>query len=175
MKTIIVYFHGYGSSAQSDKVARLRKESEFDVYAFDANIDPEIAVKHVGDCIDDILLTEMHVPIKLLFVGTSLGGWLASKMAQMYQCEAIIINPSVTPSTSLVKYGVPEVICKKYADLTSSKRHKYFFALHDDVIDNISFIKNLTDQNYDVTIISDADHRFSGKAFEEVIDLIHKL
>ncbi len=173
MKKIIVYFHGYGSSVNSDKVTRLKQEPGFEVYAYPANIDPVIAVKEVSDNIDLMLITDPEVSCELIFVGTSLGAWLASKMAKMYQCKAVIINPSIDPTTSLEKYGVPLKIREKYSVLAPYKGHKYFFARHDEVIDNREFRNNLTDAGFDVTIVDGADHRFAGPAFEEVIKYLN--
>ena len=172
MKTLIIYFHGYGSSSKSDKVARLKQEKDFDVYAFDASINPDIAVKEVGDCNDMVLLDYIHQPVKMIFIGTSLGGWLASKMAQLYDCDAYIINPSVNPTTSLKKYGVSDDICDKYSVLVPCYKHKYYFAAVDNVINNTDFSTNLLNSGYDVTVIKNTDHIFGGNAFDEIIKRI---
>jgi predicted esterase YcpF (UPF0227 family) len=57
--------------------------------------------------------------------------------------------------------------------LAPYKGHKYFFARHDEVIDNREFRNNLTDAGFDVTIVDGADHRFAGPAFEEVIKYLN--
>jgi predicted esterase YcpF (UPF0227 family) len=175
MKKLIVYFHGYGSSEKSDKVVRLKTESEFEVHSFSANIDPIIAIDEVGNKIDLVLADNHHEPVKLIFIGTSLGGWLASKMASRYDCDAIIINPSVDPANSLAKYDVPEDIRSKYDVLVPNKKHKYFFAENDLVINNTEFRKHLTLLGHDVIVIKDADHRFGDDAFEKVISYVKNI
>jgi len=168
-KKMIVYFHGYGSSSKSDKVSRLAEESNFNVYSFDIDIDPDVAYKQLETQIDMALVHELHVPEELVFVGTSLGGWWAAKMADLYKCKAVIINPSIDPKSSLEKYGVAENIREKYTPLITSKTHKYFFAKFDQVIDSISFRIELFGAGYDVTVNDEADHSFKGKPFDEVV------
>ena len=172
MKKTIIYFHGYGSSPSSDKVVRLKQNIDFDVYAYPADIDPDIAVKQIGDSIDLMLADNPCVPTKMIFIGTSLGGWLASKMAQLYDCEAYIINPSVNPTDSLKKYGVPDSICDKYTPLVPCYKHKYYFADIDIIIPNVNFRTQLINAGYDVTIVKNANHQFSGEAFETIIQKI---
>lgn len=175
MKKLIVYFHGYGSSPKSDKVARLRQEPDFNVHAFNIDIDPVFAEKHLTHWINMCLVDNIHLPEKLVFVGTSLGGWWAKKMAKQYKCKAVIINPSVDPANSLIKYGIAEEVLSGYHLLAPYIGDKYFFAEHDEVIDNVEFRNNLIDSGYDVTVVKNADHRFGGDAFEKVVSYLKTL
>lgn len=168
-KKMIVYFHGYGSSSKTDKVSRLAEEPNFNVYSFDINIDPDVAYKHLETQIDMALLDDLHVPEELVFVGTSLGAWWAAKMADVYKCKAIIINPSIDPKNSLEKYGVAENIREKYTTFIPANTHKYFFAEFDRVINSEQFREDLITSGHDVTITSGADHSFKGKPFEQVV------
>ncbi len=171
----VVYFHGYGSSPNSDKVDALRNKLKVPVFAFPANIDPEIAIREVSDSIDMLLLEDMHAPDRMLFVGTSLGGWLASELGNLYDIPVVVINPSYEPFNSLKKYGVDEDICNKYTPLKLSKKNTYFFAENDTVIDNVEFRQSLINQGYRVYIDPDANHSFSGKPFERVVEYITHL
>jgi predicted esterase YcpF (UPF0227 family) len=153
----------------------LKAEESFKVFSFDIDIDPDVAFKQLSYNIDMALVEDMHLPEELIFVGTSLGGWWAEKMAKLYQCKAVIINPSINPESSLSKYGVVKEICDKYYEFQSDVRHKYFFAKCDDVINNEKFRTNLIESGHDVTIDSKADHRFSGEPFENVINYLKSL
>jgi predicted esterase YcpF (UPF0227 family) len=175
MRKMIIYFHGYGSSSKSDKATRLKAEESFKVFSFDIDIDPDVAFKQLSHNIDMALIEDMHLPEELIFVGTSLGGWWAEKMAKLYQCKAVIINPSVNPASSLSKYGVAKEIRDKYYEFQPDVRHKYFFAKRDDVINNDQFRINLIESGHDVTIDSKADHRFSGEPFENVVNYLKSL
>lgn len=174
MSLTIVYFHGYGSSPVSDKVTTLRESLGVPVYAFPADIDPDEATKLIEYNIDMMLLDNMHAETNILFVGTSLGGWMASKMAEKYKVPAIIINPSVTPKTSLLKYGVDPSVCAKYNDMIVSPNNVYFFAENDEVIDNSILRKAWKDRGIQVHIDPEANHRYNGKPFERVIEYIRK-
>lgn len=168
----IVYFHGYGSSPTTSKVEVLRGALNVPVFAFPANIDPEIAIAEVSHNIDMLLLDDMHAYDSFLFIGTSLGGWLASKLGQMYNIPAIIINPSVNPKEGLLKYGVDQQICNKYDVMQFSKNNAYFFAENDIVIPNEDTRKMLIEMGIEVYVDPEADHRFSGVPFNRVIEYV---
>ena len=59
MKKIIVYCHGFGSSAKTDKVERLKVVKDSEVYAWDIDIDPRVSIDALTKSIDDILLTDL--------------------------------------------------------------------------------------------------------------------
>lgn len=168
----IIYFHGYGSSPSTSKVEVLKQSLKVPVFAFPANIDPEISIKEVSNSIDMLLLDNMHCDDRFLFIGTSLGAWLASKLGKMYDIPVIAINPSVNPKEGLRKYGVDEQICNKYDAIEFSKNNVYFFAENDIVIPNEDTRKMLIDMGIEVHVDSEADHRFSGASFDRVVDYI---
>jgi predicted esterase YcpF (UPF0227 family) len=173
MEKLIVYCHGYGSGANSNKLKALKKAG-FNAHCFDADVDPVEAMTYLTNKIDNLLIDHLNQDVELVFVGTSLGGWTASRLSKLYKAKAVIINPSVDPATSLLKYGVPEEICERYHVFAPYEGHKYFFAKYDEVIDNQIFSKNLTDAGFNVTIVSDADHRFE-KHFGLVIDYLKEM
>ena len=70
MKKIVVYFHGFGSSAQNDKVQQLR-DAGIETYSWDIDINPVVSLPELGDKIDDMLMDEPHEPARIFFVGTS--------------------------------------------------------------------------------------------------------
>lgn len=176
MKKLVIYFHGYNSSPNTDKVARLCKESSFLTYAFPIHLDPSVAYPELVSKIDDVLMNfHNNENIKLVFVGTSLGGWWASKLAKEYGCKSIIINPSSEPANSLRKYDVPERICTQYEDISFPDNATYFFAKNDGLLDHTELIRMLTEQKKDVRIYKDGGHRFNGASFEKVVDYIKEI
>lgn len=172
MDKLIIYCHGYASSANSDKLDALQKAG-FDAHCFQADIDPEVAFQSISDRVDDLLMDRMNEEIKLIFVGTSLGGWMASKLADSYGADAVIINPSLDPEASLVKYGVPKEIRNKYEKMKVNSKYQYFFAQYDEVIDHTECIKQCTDIGASITIVQSAYHRFQ-KDFSRVIKFLTK-
>jgi len=172
MKKVIVYCHGYGSNTKSGKVQQL-KDAGFETYCYKADMDPDIACESLCDNIDLMLLDYLHQEIKLIFVGTSLGGWMASKLADCYSASAVIINPSHNPKESLERYGISEEIRNKYTPLVANRHYVYFFGENDEVIDHSLFTETLVGK---CTWFSykDADHRFDDH-FKFVIDYLKSI
>jgi predicted esterase YcpF (UPF0227 family) len=173
MKKVIVYCHGYGSNTKSGKVQQL-KDAGFETYCFKADIDPDIACESLCDNIDLMLLDYLHQEIKLIFVGTSLGGWMASKLAEAYYSEAIIINPSSNSRESLAKYGIAEEIRNKYSKLKPNNKFRYYFSANDPVIDHREFIEACSLMNCNSMVLDSEDHRFT-KEFDLVIDYLKSI
>jgi predicted esterase YcpF (UPF0227 family) len=167
MKKIVVYFHGFGSSAQTDKVQQLR-DAGFETHAWDIYVDPLISQNELLDKIDSMLLDDMHNECKFFFVGTSLGAWYASLLGHLYGIKTILINPSYNPKESLAKYGVDQKILDNYfIGIDFSPKQKVFIGTNDKIID----FTNVDFNGADVTYIEGGDHRFNKK-FHHVIDYI---
>lgn len=164
MNTIIVYFHGYGSSPATDKVNTLRQFGE--VYAWPINIDPEVSVPFLAENIEALLLDNIFKDVKFVFVGTSLGAYYAQVLGSMFDIDTVLINPSYTPSTSLIRYGVAEEIRCKYDDLHLTKRDSVVVAKDDEIIDH-------TGHDFSgarsVTWFETGGHRFNGPEFIKAI------
>ncbi len=177
MTNHVIYFHGYGSTPESSKVDMLREElsSDYSVHAFPIDIDPDKAHLELTEQIDNLLLEDMHSDDKVLFVGTSLGGWWASKLGVLYGISAIVINPPEKPSESLSKYGEPETITSKYEDFTVGEDNVYFFAEEDSVIDNLELRKRIATAGLPVFIVKGATHRFNGKDFSMAISVLKNM
>ena len=170
MKKFIVYFHGYASSPNSDKVKQLKSAYPDDyIYSFSSNIDPDIAIKEVGNNIDLALLDHINENINITFIGTSLGAWLAAKMADLYGVKSILINPSLYPAKSLKKYNISDNICDKYTPLIITENSTFFLAKYDEVINHDELISILDSKNIKYYINEETTHRYNGKSFDEVI------
>jgi predicted esterase YcpF (UPF0227 family) len=174
MKKLIVYFHGLNSSPNTDKVNRLRAMFPNDlVYAFSANVDPEIALKEVGEEIKLVLAEHYNTPGEVYFIGTSLGAWLASKLSDEFNVKALLINPSYTPRESLKKY--PEIdndVREKYTDLDISFRSQmktYAVDPFDEVIDMKPLLDSDSACGSTFFFYPNVGHRFNGPEFETVV------
>lgn len=176
MRKIVVYFHGYGSNPNSEKVDRIHMAlPEYEVYAFDIDIDVDKAYAHLSAKIDEVLTMVIHSNCELVFVETSLGGWWASKMAEAYGAKAIIINPSSNPKDSLLKHGVSEDLCAKYDSLKINDRFHYFFSVHDEVIDHDQTIREVIELGASYYLDKNEDHHFNGDGFNRVISTIREI
>ena len=171
MSKLVFYFHGYGSSPESSKVSRLRESlPDSEIHAFPIDIDPRVAIPELCERIESVLLDSPHSEDSVLFVGTSLGGWYAGHLANLYGLPCILINPSCTPSVSLERYDVPASVRGAYSDLVMPEKGELFLAERDEILDH-SKIKS---SGSPMTIVPGADHRFEGEPFSLVIERIRE-
>ena len=96
---MILYIHGFKSCGQGNKAKALQRYFG-DVIAPDLPFSPAEAIKEL----ERIVKTE---PIDLL-VGSSLGGYYATYLAQKYDTKAVLINPSTRPYHTLKPYIGPQ-------------------------------------------------------------------
>lgn len=103
----VIYFHGFASSPNGSKVDLLR-QAGFTVSAPDIDIDPDIAEPYLIDFIK--AEANQHTSIggkRIVFVGTSLGGFWAARMCELFDGAAVLINPAMHPEVSLRKFIGP--------------------------------------------------------------------
>lgn len=173
MKRMIVYFHGLNSSPATDKVTRLKQFFPNDVIlAVDIDIDPEISINKVSNQINNVLLDDIQSLDQIVFVGTSMGAWLAAEIAEEYDCIAYLINPVFNPAETLPSLGIRKEIADKYDSLVLSKRYVYIFSSEDGVLKNPVVKYDLQGDGYNVHIINGENHRFNGMGFNYVMRLI---
>ena len=173
MEKLIVYCHGYGSNKESSKVEWLNKVIQGRCVAFNIDIDPATSIPKLLDDISMEILDEPNRDEEMILVGTSLGGWYAAKLASIFQCKSVIINPSINPKTSLLKYGVPSEICNNYDDFEFNEGATYFIAQDDDVIDHSELLITLEAKGVQV-FRSSGGHRFNEK-FDLVVDYLSQI
>ena len=102
----LVYLHGFRSSPQSAKAQRFARaiaalpaaaRPRLHVPALPA--DPEAAVAGVAAWIDETLGKD--APTTLTLVGSSLGGFYATHLAERFGARAVLINPAIRPYDDL--------------------------------------------------------------------------
>lgn len=171
-RTVIVYFHGYGSNSSTEKVSTLKQLlPDADVYAYDIDVNPVTAHFSLTNQIDRMLVSYLNREIKLVFIGTSLGAWWATKMADLYGAKAYLINGSFYPSERLSsRYGVDENIAALYSRANLNADYVYLFGAEDSAIDHTETIDELKWIGAEFEIVKGADHRFGGEWFEAFID-----
>ena len=105
MRATLVYLHGFNSSPQAVKGGKLAAVAAGlldapHVYLPKLNHRPAIAMRDVCTWV------EANVPDRaaLTFVGSSLGGYYATWLAEKYDTRAILINPVVQPAKALGNY-----------------------------------------------------------------------
>jgi predicted esterase YcpF (UPF0227 family) len=104
---LIVYLHGFNSTPQSRKATFLRDfmaaRGLADRYACPALPDrPSAAIALV-----EALLGE-HRGKSLTLLGSSLGGFYATYLAERHDLRAVLVNPACRPERDLAKYLGPQ-------------------------------------------------------------------
>jgi predicted esterase YcpF (UPF0227 family) len=147
----VIYFHGFASSPQGSKVDLLCQVG-FSVAAPTIDIDPDIAEPYLIEFIRQEAIKGIESnDRKIILVGTSLGGYWAARMGELFEGAAVLINPAMHPEASLKKFIGPytnyatgeqkiltDDIVAKYANYPSagSNRYRaYFIATRDTVIE----------------------------------------
>jgi uncharacterized protein len=105
----IVYLHGLNSDPSSVKaralgaaIAALPVASRPEYSVPKLHHRPATAMRDVAAWI------EARRPAALAFVGSSLGGFYATWLAECHDAKAVMINPSVRPFTDLERYLGPQ-------------------------------------------------------------------
>lgn len=100
---MILYLHGFRSSPQSFKAQliaqRLQALGCAEQYRCpQLPVSPQQAIRLALDLIQDCPVSE------LTLIGSSLGGYYATYLAEQLGCRAVLLNPAVTPPRDLEQY-----------------------------------------------------------------------
>jgi predicted esterase YcpF (UPF0227 family) len=104
---LIVYLHGFNSSPQSHKAQVLgRYLAERGLAALYAC--PALPVQ-AGQAIREVeALMAGHPAATFCLVGSSLGGFYATHLAETHRAKAVLINPAIDPHVGLRAYLGPQ-------------------------------------------------------------------
>jgi predicted esterase YcpF (UPF0227 family) len=100
---MLVYLHGFNSSSASHKAQLMKSFMEgrglARLYACPALPDaPEAAIQAIEQAIAG------RDPQGVTFIGSSLGGFYATCLAEKLGCRAVLVNPAITPHIGLEAY-----------------------------------------------------------------------
>ncbi|GAC1552727.1 MAG: alpha/beta fold hydrolase [Collimonas sp.] len=100
---MILYLHGFRSSPQSfkarllaERMQQLGRAAEYQCPQLPAS--PAAAIDVARACI------QAGDPADLTLIGSSLGGYYATWLAEQLGCRAVLLNPAVKPPRDLEKY-----------------------------------------------------------------------
>lgn len=109
MTATIVYLHGFGSSPASvkaralvDFVAALPETMRPRLHVPMLQFAPRRAVDTVAAWVREQVPDAVHT---LTFVGSSLGGFYATHLAERLGTRAVLVNPAIRPYADLVRYA----------------------------------------------------------------------
>ena len=127
MRTVI-YVHGFNSSPLSKKANIIKKKIDVlsTTISFFCPKLPELASSAMGLLSQ---LIEDAPPEDVCLIGSSLGGFYATWLAEHYGCRAVLINPAITPHDS---YFFTEKHLTELKDfyLNKLERPQLFFLIH---------------------------------------------
>ncbi|QBE64466.1 YqiA/YcfP family alpha/beta fold hydrolase [Pseudoduganella lutea] len=99
----ILYLHGFRSSPLSmkgrllgERMAQLGRTADY--VAPQLPPSPQLAMEQAMALVQGVPASELAI------IGSSLGGYYATWMAEQLGCRAALLNPAVTPLTSLERY-----------------------------------------------------------------------
>ena len=108
-RATLVYLHGFNSSPQTVKGRKLAAAAAAlaapaRVYIPQLHHRPARAMRDVRAWLDANVVDRTA----LTFVGSSLGGYYATFLAEEFGARAVVINPAVRPASSLAAYVGPQ-------------------------------------------------------------------
>lgn len=184
MKKTLIYFHGFGSSGQSQTVNYLRKlMPDCEIIAPDIPVDPEEALPFLRS------LCEAEKPD--LVIGTSMGAMYAM---QMQDCRRICVNPALRMSelTDILKVGtfkyfqppasgktsftITEEIIQHFRDMEqhlydglTDESRRLCWGFFGDEDDTVNYKEEFQRQFYPHIISFHGGHRMNNAILREVI------
>jgi len=99
---MIIYIHGFASSAYSNKAQILKKEfseHSHNIIAPSLSHIPTLAIETLKELIEAFSIYE-----EVYLIGSSLGGYYALYLSHLYNIPAVLINPALQPEFTLKKY-----------------------------------------------------------------------
>lgn len=181
------YLHGFRSSPRSFK-ARLLQDYFHSIGKADKFLCPQLPVspKDAMQLARELCLT--IPPNELVLVGSSLGGYYATALAEEFMCRAVLLNPAITPAADLQKhigmqtawhseeqfYFRPEYVDQlkiyEIAKITHPERYFLVAATGDEVLDWKMMVNHYPGARH--KIIQGSDHGLSdfGSYMNEIIE-----
>ncbi len=182
---MILYLHGFRSSPLSFKArllaqhfAQLGRSDEFVCPQLPAS--PAQAIELAQALIDDA--QDQCVTL----IGSSLGGFYATYLAEQNQCKALLINPAVQPPRDLQSYVgvttafhsdarfefkasyVDELRALSIAAISQPQRYMLIAATGDEVLDWREMVKHYAGAKH--FVIDGSDHGVSE--FADYVDMV---
>jgi len=180
---MILYLHGFRSSPRSFK-ARVVQERMTAAGRAGELICPQLPASPKAAMELALLLVERHAPDKLAIVGSSLGGFYATWLAERLDVPAVLLNPAVDPLKDLEKHVgvttawhssepfefrreyIDELAELKVARITRPERYFLLAATGDEVLDYRDMVAHYAGARQHV--IPGSDHAISE--FPQYVD-----
>ena len=178
----LLYLHGFRSSPRSYKARVVQARMEALGRAGDLIL-PQLPASPKAAMDLVLTLVERHAG-NLAIVGSSLGGFYATWLAERFGCRAALVNPAIDPLKDLDKHVgvttqwhsdepfefkreyIAELADLKVARITDPQRYYLLAATGDEVLDYRDMVAHYTGAHQHV--IQGGDHAVSD--FEQYVD-----
>jgi len=184
---MILYLHGFRSSPRSFK-ARLVHERMTAAGRAEELVCPQLPASPKEAMALALLLVERYRADELAIIGSSLGGFYATWLAERLGCRAVLLNPAVNPLKDLEKHVgvttawhsddkfefkreyIDELAQLKIERITRPERYFLLAATGDEVLDYRDMVNHYAGARQH--IIDGSDHAISEFAeyVDEVLD-----
>ncbi|MEH6434657.1 YqiA/YcfP family alpha/beta fold hydrolase [Massilia sp. DD77] len=179
----VLYLHGFRSSPRSFKARVVQKRLE-ELGRERELICPQLPASPKAAMELALLLAERHAPHALSIVGSSLGGFYATWLAERLDVPAVVINPSVNPLKNLEKHVgvttawhsdepfefkqeyIAELAALRVPRITKPERYFLLAATGDEVLDYRDMVAHYAGARQHV--IEGSDHAMSE--FPQYVD-----
>lgn len=104
---MIIYLHGFLSSALSFKAGLLRRRMA-ELRRGREIATPELPLRPMQAVAVLEALVEEHLDAGVSLIGSSLGGYYATWLAEKYGVRAVLVNPAMRPYELLARYIGPQ-------------------------------------------------------------------
>ncbi|OON60634.1 esterase [Massilia sp. KIM] len=180
---MILYLHGFRSSPRSFKARVVQRRLE-ELGRAQELICPQLPASPREAMALALLLAERHAPGDLAIVGSSLGGFYATWLAERLGVPAVVINPSVDPLKNLEQHVgvttawhsdepfefkrdyIAELAELRVARITRPERYFLLAATGDEVLDYRDMVAHYAGARQHV--IEGSDHAISE--FPQYVD-----
>ncbi len=180
---MILYLHGFRSSPRSFKARVVQERMTAAGRAGDL-ICPQLPASPKAAMELALLLAERHAPHNLSIVGSSLGGFYATWLAERLGVRAVLLNPAVDPLKNLAQHVgvttnwhsdapfefrreyIDELAALKVERITKPERYFLIAATGDEVLDYRDMVAHYAGARQHV--IQGSDHALSE--FEQLVD-----
>lgn len=180
---MILYLHGFRSSPRSFKARVVQERMTAAGRAGDL-ICPQLPASPKAAIELALLLAERHAPHNLAIVGSSLGGFYATWLAERLGVRAVLLNPAVDPLKNLAQHVgvttnwhsdapfefrreyIDELAALKVERITQPERYFLVAATGDEVLDYRDMVAHYAGARQHV--IQGSDHALSE--FDQLVD-----
>jgi predicted esterase YcpF (UPF0227 family) len=183
---MLLYLHGFRSSPLSTKarIVAARMEAlgrSADLVCPALNVAPLAAIEQAEAAIE---AARASGDDQLAIIGSSLGGFYATWLAERYGCRAAVLNPATQPHRDLAKYigdqplwhgggsirvepaHIEELRALSVAKITQPERYYLLASTGDEVLDYREMLAHYADAN--IRLLQGSDHGI--REFADYVD-----